>query len=232
MEPFDIDFSSTGAAINTFFNVCGAILRRERGVIAALHNEPGVLYLSFIVVLLAGFSERVGQSVILFVNEVKPRRFVISLIMGSLLFLGGYLLWVGSIWLITFVLFRRDISLLAVIRAVGLGYAPLLFGFLGLIPYFGTGILTILYFWVFTAIVSAVSAVLDLNPYQSVAVSTGGGLLFLVMRSTIGRPFVKQARRIRNLAAGKRLTLKVQEAVEKRSFDTLMEIFDEEQPSK
>lgn len=230
MQTFEVDFSTTSAAIDTFFTIVGAILTRQRGVIAAVHDQPGVLTLSLVVVLVAGLSERLGQSVVLFANEIKPRRFIASLLIGALLFLGGYVLWVGSIWLVTVLLFRGDASLLAVIRAVGLGYAPLFFGFLGLIPYFGSGILTILYFWVFTAIVSAVGVVLDLTAYQSVVVSTAGGLLILVMRSTVGRPFVKLARRTRNLAAGKRLTLKIQEAVEKRNPEILLDLFrDDEQ---
>jgi len=222
MEPFDIDLSSFGAATDTFFKIVGAILRRERGVIAAVHDQPGVLYLSVAIVLVAGLSERIGQSVILFVNEIGPRRFVISIFIGSVLFLGGYVLWIASIWVIATLLFRPDVSLLAVIRAVGLGYAPLVFGFLGLIPYFGTGILTILYFWVFVAIVFAVGTVLSLTVYQSVIVSLAGGLVILVMRATVGKPFVRWARRLRNLAAGKRLVLQVQAAVDSRPFDTFV----------
>ncbi len=223
MEPFDIDLSSVGAALDTFFKIVGAILRRERGVIAAVHDQPGVLYVSVAIVLVAGLSERIGQSVVLFVNEIGPRRFVISLFIGSVLFLGGYVLWIASIWVIATLLFRPDVSPLAIIRAVGLGYTPLIFGFLGLIPYFGTGILTILYFWVFVAIVFAVGTVLDLAVYQAVIVSAAGGLVILVMRATIGKPFVKWARRLRNLAAGKRLVLRVQDAVDSRTFDTLVE---------
>lgn len=230
MEPFDVDFSTVDAALNTFYQVVGAILNRQRGVIAAVHDEPGMLGLSFVIVLIAGLSERVGQSVVLFANEVKPHRFVYSLLIGALLFVGGYVLWVVSIYLVAVLLFRPDASLQAVIRAVGLGYAPLFLGFLGLIPYFGEGILTLLYFWVFTAIVSAVQATMGLSSYEAVVVSAAGGLIILGMRATIGKPFVKLARRFRNVAAGKRLQLKVREAVESRDFDALFEWVDEDKP--
>lgn len=223
MEPFEIDFSTVGAALATFFQLLRAILEREQGVIAAIHDQPGVLQLSFIVVLVAGLSEAVGQSVVLFVNEVKPRRFVISLIITAILFVGGYVLWVLSIWLVALVLFQHEVSLISVIRAVGLGYAPLVFSFLALMPYFGTAINTMLYFWAFTAVVSAVSITLDLTRIEAIVASLAGALLILRIRATFGKPLVKVTRRIRNLAAGKRLVLKVQQAVEARSFDVFME---------
>jgi hypothetical protein len=222
MDVFEVNFSTLGAAIQTFFRFVGAILSRQEGIIAEIHNQRGVLQLSLVMVLLAGLSEAIGQSLVLFVNQVSPRRMVISLILSAFLFVGGYVLWVLSIWLVAAILFRPDASILDVIRAVGLGYAPLLFGFLGLLPYFGVGALTLLYFWAFTAIVSAVGVALGLSTAQAILVSVGGGLLVLRVRATFGKPLVKFLRRVRNAAAGKRLVLKIQQAVEQRS----LEVFD------
>ena len=218
MEDFVINFDTFGAAVGTFFQVVGAILSGQRGVIADVHNQTDVLLLSFMVVLLAGLSEAIGQSVVLFVNEVKPRRFVASLIVSAILFAGGYVLWVSSTWAVAAVLFRPEASILDVMRAVGIGYAPLLFGFLSLIPYFGRGINNVLYFWAFIAIVSAVSITLDLSFVRAVVVSIAGGLMILRLRATFGKPLVKLARRVRNVAAGTRLQLKVQDAVNLRDF--------------
>jgi len=229
METFDVDFSSISAGINTVLNIVTAILRRERGVISEIYDAQGVLVLSLVIVFLAGVSERIGQSVVLFVNEVSPRRMVFSLVVGAGLFVGGYVLWVLSIWLVVQLVFRPEARFWDVVAAVGLGYAPLFLGFLGLIPYFGAGILTLLYLWVFVVVSAAVGAVLDLAPYQSVMVTTLGIFMIFFTRATIGRPLVKTARRLRNFAAGKRLTLKVREAVEKRDFDTLLQLITGEQ---
>ncbi|MEM6283562.1 MAG: hypothetical protein AAF787_15325 [Chloroflexota bacterium] len=224
METFDVDFTGFGAAISTIYNIITAILRRERGIIAEMHTEDGVLLLSLVVVFIAGLSERIGQSVVLFVNEVSPRRMVFSLVVGALLFVGGYVLWMVLIWAGASLLFRPGASFRDVAVAVGLGYAPLSLGFLALIPYFGGGILSLLYLWVFVVATAAVGAVLNLEPWQAVFVSSGGMLIILVVRSTIGLPLVKIARRIRNLAAGKRLELKVREAVEKRDIEPLLQL--------
>lgn len=220
--PFDVDLSTFNDSLITFFRLVNAILSRQQGVIEALHDQPGVLQLSFVVVLIAGLSESIGQSVVLFANEIKPRRFILSLMLSAMLFVGSYVLWVLSIWSIAALLFRPNISIIEVIRAVGLGYAPLVFGFLALIPYFGTIINKALYFWTFTAIVSAVRVTLELTTVQAVIASAAGVLLILRIRATFGMPFVKITRRIRNLAAGKRLYLTVHQAVEARDFDVFM----------
>lgn len=228
MEPFEVDFTSVGAAVTTFFQFIGAILQRETGIIGQVYDQNGVLQLSLVIVLLAGLSEAIGQSVVLFANEVRPRRMVMSLVLSAFLYLGGYVLWVVSIWLLAMILFRPDTSLLDVIRAVGLGYTPLLFGFLGVLPYFGVGALTLLYFWAFTAIVSAVSVTMGLTTLQAALVSVGGGLIILRGRATMGKPLVKFFRRLRNAVAGKRLILKIQQAVEERSFEVFDIVDDEE----
>jgi hypothetical protein len=224
MDTFEVDFSTFSHALNTILNIVTAILRRERGVIANIYTDPGVFWLSLMLVFLAGVSESIGQSVVLFVNEVSPRRVVFSLVVGALLFVGGYVLWVVSIWVVALLLFDPTTDFRDVVAAVGLGYVPLFLGFLGLIPYFGAGILTLLYLWVFVVVTTAVGAVLGLNPYQSVVTSTLGILIILTARSTIGRPLVRTSRRIRNFAAGKRLTLKVREAVEKRNLDPIRQL--------
>ena len=223
IEFVQIDFSSVSTTLDTFWQIVTAILARQQGVIMDIHDEPGVFWLSIAIVVLAGISERIGQSTILFVNEVKPRRMVASLVVGGVLFVGSYLMLVVSIYGVAVALFDPSASLRAVVRAVGLGYVPLFLAFLGLIPYFGTGILTLLYFWTFTAIASAVSAVLGLALWQSTLAIVIGGLLVLLMRATVGRPLVKVARKLRNVAAGKRLVLKINEAVEQRSLAMLIE---------
>jgi len=48
---------------------------------------------ALIVVLAASLSQVVAQSVILFINRVKPVRFVFSLLIGAVLFAFGYIFW-------------------------------------------------------------------------------------------------------------------------------------------
>lgn len=213
LEPIDVDFSSFGSALQTFFQVVGAILTRQRGVIASVEAEPGLLLLSLQIVALAGASEAAGQSVLLIANRVRRTRYIMSIITSGILYLGSYFIWVTTIWLIALIFFQHDAAIIDVIRSVGLGYAPLLFGFISFIPYFGTLLLNLLYLWAFTAIVSAVSTALEISVPQSIVCCLAGGFLILRIRATLGRPLVKLVRRIRNFAAGTYLELDIHQAL-------------------
>lgn len=233
IEIFNVELSGAADTLRALGMVIRATLGWDQDVMVELQDAPGVLWLSLLVVVLAGASERIGHSAVLFVNEVRPSRMAASLLVGVMLFFGGYLIWIGTIYLVAVALFDPSASIWAVIRAVGLGYTPLFLGFLALIPYFGTGILNILYLWTFAAIAAAVSTVLDLAVWQATLASIIGGVIVLMVRSTVGRPLVIAARRLRNLAAGKRLVLRIDEAVAQRSLSSVVRVenkMDETQP--
>lgn len=205
--------------IMTFWRIVAAILNNAPELPALVMAQPSVLRLSLSIVLLAGLSEAIGQSVVLFVNEIPPRRFVLSLLLSALLFTLGYVLWVFTLWGLALMLpLVQPIDIRILIRAAGLGYAPLLFGFLAVIPYFGSIIQTLLYFWAFTIITRMLTLSLGISLAEAVLISLAGGLLVLVMRATLGRPLVMLLRRLRNVIAGKKLILKIQQAVEQRSL--------------
>ena len=67
----------------------------------------GGLRVALVTVFFAGLSNALGQSVVLFANEVKPRRFVASLVVGALLYVFGFLFFAASIWLVAQFLFDR-----------------------------------------------------------------------------------------------------------------------------
>lgn len=82
------------------------------------------------VVLLAWFSQAVGQGIVLYVNRVKPIRFILSLLMASVLFAVSVGCWGLSAWLVSCVLYDDAIiSYKIVWTTLGLAYAPLIFSF-------------------------------------------------------------------------------------------------------
>ncbi len=95
------------------------------------------LLLALGVVAAAGFSDLLGQSTVLFLNRVPPRRFLLCLASGLLLFLGSALLWAVSLFALGW-LFHLDLSLATTLKLVGFAHAPLLLGVAVLIPHFGT----------------------------------------------------------------------------------------------
>ena len=159
------------------------------------------------IVTIAGFSEAVGQSVVLFANRVTPLRFVISLIISVLVFVLSYLVWVFSLWLIADFVFDRQVALWLAGAAVGLSYIPLMLSFLGLMPYFGAHILRLLNVWAAVAMVNILRFSFEFDWAEAI-LCAGIGLGFIfALRLTIGRPVIWLMLKLRNAAAGKKLQL-------------------------
>lgn len=183
----------------------GGALRLQAEAFAALELRSGGVRFALWVVLLAGLSSALGQSLVLFVNQVRPHRLVSSLLLSALLFALSFLFWVASIWLVAEQMFGRERPFVTAVRTVGLAYAPQLFGFFSLTPYFGGAIATMLSIWALLATLVATSVAFDLTlPAAAVCTAVGWLLLFLAQR-TVGRPLIWLARRLRQAVAGTRL---------------------------
>lgn len=85
------------------------------------------------VVLIAGFAQAIAQGIVLFLNRVKPFRFLLSLLIGAVLFAFSYIFWTFSTWIASSILFKGLTSYVVVARTLGLAYAPLMLSFL--LPY-------------------------------------------------------------------------------------------------
>ena len=79
------------------------IIRQSLELDAALWRDlvahPQALRFRYavLIVVLAGLAEAVAQSVLLFVNGVKPHRFAASLLLSALIFVLGYFFYVSSV---------------------------------------------------------------------------------------------------------------------------------------
>ncbi|MBX3050414.1 MAG: YIP1 family protein [Caldilineaceae bacterium] len=160
------------------------------------------LGIALLVVALAGLSEGLAQSIVLFINRITPRRFVLSLLLSAATHAVGYLFWAATIWLVGMRLFGRGEAFAVVARAVGLAYAPQLFGFFILTPYLGSLFSLVIAVWTLLATVVAVHAGLGLTIWQAVACSAVGWLLVQIARRTLGRPLLAFERWAENRAAG------------------------------
>jgi hypothetical protein len=178
-------------------------------VVGAANWQQVVLW----IVLLAGLSEAVGQSVVLFANRVKPLRFMLSLGVTALLFSVGFLIWVVSIRVLVSFVLGSDIAWRPLLIITGVSYIPLLFSFLGLLPYAGQPILQGLYVWSFLLMVSYVRQAEGLTTVEALWVTGVGIVLILLLRSLAGRPLNALARHILDQAAGAPLTYDVELAV-------------------
>lgn len=153
-------------------------------------------------VILAGISEAIGQSVVLFVNKVQPARFVLSLLINALLIAFGYVFIVIATWGTFFIPGSPHVTINGVAIAVALSYAPLLGAFLGALPYAGNALLLALRIWQLVAMVVTVAALSHLGFWMSAGHVALGWLVMLVVQQTLGKPI---AERISDAAAGVRM---------------------------
>jgi len=198
----------------SFLDAVGrALSLDERIFLEAQRGRWGMTY-ALLVVLLAGLSEALGQSLVLFASRVKPRRFVASLLLSASLYTFSFLFWSASVWLVGTRVFGEDASFGAILRAVGLGYAPYLFSFFVLTPYFGNPIGLLLSLWSLLAILEAVRVTLDLSYLQALLCTALGWLLLQALHRTVGRPIIAGARWLRRWTAGTPLPTSRQELKE------------------
>lgn len=185
------------------------------GLVLTLHDilawNDSFQTTAFFVVFLAGLSQAIAQSIILFVNQVKPLRFAISLLLAAGLFVVGYLFWALSIWLTSRWLLAAPIPFEIVTRSLTMGYFPLLLSFLGALPYLGVPILRLLFVWSLLLVVSGFEALAQLPATLALAHVGLGWVVMLVIQQTVGQPLVNLGQWLTNKVAGVTLVVDQQQ---------------------
>ncbi|MGV0028887.1 CAAX protease [Phormidesmis priestleyi] len=122
--------------------------------------------------------------------------------LNAILFGFGFLFLVSSVWLIGWLPGFVHMSWRDLIRALGLSYAPLLFSFLGALPYAGVPILNGLSVWHLLAMVAGVSAVAQVGGASAFAHVAFGWFVLHLLEGTVGQPIAKLGRRLSEQVAG------------------------------
>ncbi|PSN10432.1 CAAX protease, partial [filamentous cyanobacterium CCT1] len=194
---------------DTLGRVLTGILTLDPEAFLALRQFPAdtVDTLALAVVFVAGLSQAVAQSIILFVNRVKPLRFALSLVLAALLFVAGYLFWALSIWLASRWFLDPPISWQAVSDSLAFSYLPLIFSFFGAMPYLGVPVLRLLQVWNLLAVVVGFAVLANLTAIQAVNHVALGWVVLLVLQQTVGQPVVNLGRWLTNRIAGVKLVV-------------------------
>lgn len=185
-----------------FFRIVGRTLMFDGRVYELVRDTPFNNALVSSIVVLAGLSAALGQSVVLFASRVRPRRFVFSLAFSACIYTFSFFFLAASIWLVGDLAFGRQSNYGEILRAVGLGYSPYLFSFFTLAPYFGNPISVLLSVWSLVAIVRGVYIAFGLNMWQALLCVFLGWLLLQALQRTVGRPMVGGVRWLRRRVAG------------------------------
>ncbi|HZG37479.1 MAG TPA: CAAX protease [Nodosilinea sp.] len=198
----ELTFDTLGRAL-------AGILTLNPDAFLALRQFPTdtVDTLALVVVFVAGLSQAIAQSIILFVNRVKPLRFVLSLVLAALLFMAGYLFWAVSIWLASRWFLDQPIPWQAVSDSLAFSYLPLVFSFFGAMPYLGVPVLRLLLVWNLLAVVVGFAVLANLSATQAVGHVGLGWIVLLVLQQTVGQPIVNLGRWLTNRTAGVKLVV-------------------------
>jgi hypothetical protein len=172
------DLSSLGGWIAAFWSAVGGALAFRDAVFLAVTGEQGGLAVALLVLLVAGISLGVGQSVVLFANRVSPRGFAVSLAGGAFVVAAGAFLWAVSAWLIARLLFGVQMGLGDVYALICLGFAPAVFGFLVLLPYFGNWLFQIMRVYGLAIVLVGVGTVAGLGFWPALATTGLGWLIY------------------------------------------------------
>lgn len=202
-------------ALDHFWTLVGWVFALNGEAFRLVSRLPQGWVAALIIVLVAGLSQAIAQIVILFVNRVKPVRFVFSLLINAVLFVASALFLVISTWLIILVLPGMvQIPFLPLTTVLGISYAPLVFSFLGALPYLGVPILTFLSIWHFLAMVVGVAAIAHIGLGNAVGYVGVGWVALQVTQRTVGRPIAWVGRQLANAIAGVELVTHPRDVME------------------
>ena len=127
--------------------VVWGVLTGDQAVAEWFVIHPLTLEISLTVAILAGVSTLFGDSVVLFLNRVRGWRFAMTMGFNAVGFVLLYALQAFVIAVVGPLIVGHTPGLAAVIRGVMLATAPMILGFLVLIPYLGPAIARVLQAW-------------------------------------------------------------------------------------
>jgi hypothetical protein len=140
--------------------VIKGVLSLDPQIFRAAIFLPGAWKMALAIVFIAGLSDMLGQSVVLFANRVTPRRFIVSTVMSGFMLIISVLFYAFSIWVIVrFAMGIQRSYFSEILILVSLSYAPLVFSFFTLLPYMGNFIYQTVRVWSLLALVVGVAAV-------------------------------------------------------------------------
>ncbi|MCS6828921.1 MAG: hypothetical protein NZ553_20080 [Caldilinea sp.] len=203
-------------ALPGFLETLRLSLRLDPSIYGLLRDKAQGVYYAAMIVLLASLSESLGQSVVLLLNRVRPRRFVLALSITTVSNIFGYFLWSLTIWSVGNLLTQSVQEFREVAVVVGLAYAPQIFAFFELTPYLGNLIWGALSLWSMLAIVVALHYGLGLEPWQALLVSALGWVVMQALRRTVGWPILRLLSWLQHRAAGVPLTARLDDVARLR----------------
>jgi hypothetical protein len=173
--------------IATFFDTVGGILSLDPNTILAVQTSPSGLTLAIAILLLATVSDVVGNSPVLFFNKMSPGRLLAAMGIETVLSLVRLAIWMLVSALLFFVVNYVRLTLANVVLVVGIGYAPMLWSFLVVIPTVGPLIRRILIAWTLVTLTASIAVASNSSPWQVLTAPVVAALVMLAVYRWIDR---------------------------------------------
>ncbi len=188
--------------LGTLWQVTTLALRLDPAAVQIVEADPHGGLIALGVAFVGGVSLLLGQSVVLFLNRIRPGRFVASLLLNGVVFTTGWIATCIVLWLVARYVFDAPASLGPASRIVMLSTAPFVFGFLVLIPYAGPFLSRVLYVWSLLITVATVQVAFHLDFTAALVCVALGWLVMMLLTSTVGRPVVAVRNRVWHRVVG------------------------------
>jgi len=178
-------------SLGQVLELVGGVVRLDPAAMQAVAESPDGLRLAIAILLLGSLSDAVGNSPVLFLSGVGGGRFAVCLLVDTLLSVLRIAVWIVSLAVLSNLLLQANISLAEATLVVGLGFAPMLFSFLALLPLLGPVLLRLLQAWVIVVMIVALRTLYDLPVGPALAVAAAGWVAVLVVGHTVDRAVVR-----------------------------------------
>jgi hypothetical protein len=174
-------------SIGAFFDAVGGILSLDPSAISEIQSSPAGLSTAVWILILATLSDTLGNSPLLFISRMRPGRLFAALGIEAVLALIRVAIWLGSFAFLVFVLNRGTVPPKDVLLVIGLGYAPMLFSILVVIPTFGPFIGRLLIAWTLVTMTASIAVANNLSPQAALTAPVVAVIALVVVRRVSDR---------------------------------------------
>ena len=193
-----------------FFGFLAAVWRAivgvwglDRSTSEWFNLHPANLQIAITVAALAGVSTLLGDSMVLFFNRVRGLRFAFSLLLNGVAMVLLYGLQALVVHGMGLLLLGHSPGLGTVVRGVMLATAPLVFGVLALVPYFGPAVARFLQAWGVIALWVIVGVMFDVDRWWALVVTVAAWVVMQALSWAFARPVAWIGDRIWKVVTGK-----------------------------
>ena len=81
------------AVLQYFWDLASGAIGLNSDAYRQINQVPSGFAIALLIVLIAGISQTLGQCIVLFVNRVRPIRFIFSILVSGVLFVCSFLFW-------------------------------------------------------------------------------------------------------------------------------------------